>query len=468
MGINLNIQERPRKLAYVVGQGMVTETLKRQMTAKTVGNAYIFEGHFGCGKTTTANILAMFLNCENPKDGEPCCECESCKSIMAGNHPDVIDINASKETRKDDVVQAIIEASEYRPLGKKKVFIVDECQSLSAGAWGAMLKLLEDPPEYVHIFFCTTNAEKIPQAILSRCQKFHFSAIPEPTIASELFRIAQSHNFAATEDVCRKIAHNSNGAMRDAKKILNLLADENDFSEETVTRILFGDIKTGHRDLALALTKSDIDGIGKAVDAIAEGESDFNRALGVTSKLLTDAMELKYNQKAVPSFTEQYLELVRPLTEASLTALAAACDAVFKAKKDVARQNDATMCKVGLICNVKPVTEHTDVATAKPVLDDSVKKQLEELIGNLTKRVSVLEATVKKLSEEPKPQTVVTAPVQTTAPEPVPAVRSVPQNDDLDLEVAVCPISDEGSFNDNRSVAALSDEDFASFDDFFA
>ena len=463
MKYNLNIQERPRKLRYVVGQDMVTETLRRQMAAGSVGAAYIFEGHFGCGKTTTANILAMYLNCENPQDGEPCCECASCKSIMNGECADVIDINASKETRKDDVVQAIIEASEYQPLGKKKVFIVDECQSLSAGAWGAMLKLLEEPPEYVTIIFCTTNAEKIPAAILSRCQKFHFSAIPESVIAAELTRIAKEHQFQVTEDVCRKIAHNSNGAMRDAKKILNLLADENDFGEEAVTRILFGDIKTGHRDLALALTRTDIDGIGRGVDAIAEaGENDFARALTVTSRLLTDAMELKYNRQAAVNYTEQYLALVQPLTEASLASLAAACDAAFKAKTDVARQNDATMCKVGLICNVKQVAEHADVAEVKPVIDDSVKQKLEELIGQLTKRVSVLETTVQKLLERPAEPPRSAEPI---AREPV----SEAPSEEEEFVVTVRPICDDGDFEDGRSMAELSEDDGygMSFDDFF-
>lgn len=464
--MNLNIQERPRKLANVVGQSMVTETLKRQMIAGTVGPAYIFEGHFGCGKTTTANILAMYLNCEDPQDGEPCCECSTCKAIMNGAFQDVIDINASKETRKDDVVAGIIEASAYQPLGKKKVFIVDECQSLSSGAWGAMLKLLEEPPEYVHIFFCTTNAEKIPQAILSRCQKFHFGAIPEKTIAEELFKISNAHEFGASEDVCRKIAHNANGAMRDGKKILNLLADENDFSEEAVTRILFGDIRTGHRDLALALTHSDIDAIGKAVDSIAEaGESDFGRALTVTARLLADAMEYKYNKRASENFTAQYLALVEPISDTGLSQIATACDAAFQAKKDVARQNDATMCKVGLICNLKQESGNTDVARTAPIIDETAKKELEEIIGGLTARVNALEGTVAKLLEERQKPT-----VERTAGADVIRMPEPPRrDDDGDLDIVIRPISDEGQFETAQNLAALSTEetDAVSFDDFF-
>lgn len=477
--MNLNIDYRPRKLADVVGQRHVTDTLHRQMLQNAVGNAYILEGHFGCGKTTTANILAMFANCENPQDGEPCGVCPACRSIIAGTNPDVIDINASKETRKDDVVAAIIDAADYQPMGKKKVFIVDECQSLSAGAWGAMLKLLEEPPEYVQLFFCTTNAEKIPPAIVSRCQKYHFSAIPEGTISAELVKISQTHGFPVSEAVCKKIAHASNGAMRDAKKILNLLVDENDFSDAAVTRLLFGDVSAAHAAVAKGILANDADGIGHAVDLVAKnGETDYVRALRTISRMLTDAMEIKFAPEAKENFTEQYCEWLSPLSEFPLVALAAACDCAFQAQKAVATQNDAVMCKVGLLCNLKPAVPQVDVKKTAPVVDESVRNHLESLIGELTKRVNALETTVKELKErkvpvaapEPIAPQIVTpitpvAPARTVAPSPV------DDEDDDDLVVVARPIEDaaKSSYNKEASMAAMSETDgFAvSLDDFF-
>lgn len=478
--MNLNIDGRPRKLADVVGQGHVTETLHRQMVANAVGNAYILEGHFGCGKTTTANILAMYANCENPQDGEPCGVCPSCRSIIEGVNPDVIDINASKETRKDDVVASIIDASGYRPFGKKKVFIVDECQSLSSGAWGAMLKLLEEPPEYVQIYFCTTNAEKIPQAIVSRCQKFHFSAIPEGTIAAELLRISQNYGFPATEAVCKKIAHASNGAMRDAKKILNLLADENDFSDAAVTRLLFGDVSTSHAAAAKGILEQNADAIGMAVDAIAKtGETDFIRALRSISRMLTDAMEIKFTPEAKENYTEQYIGWITPLAEFPLVALAAACDCAFKAQKTVAAQNDAVMCKVGLLCNMKTAATQTDVKKMAPVVDEKVRTHLESLIGELTKRVNALETTVKKLSERKMPvatpEPIAQNPVTSVPPvAPVRTVTSQPaeDEDDDDLVVVARPIEDaaKSAYDTGVNMAAMSEEEGmdALLDDFFA
>ena len=478
--MNLNIDGRPRKLADVVGQTHVTETLHRQMLANAVGNAYILEGHFGCGKTTTANILAMFANCEDPHDGEPCGVCPACRSIIEGTNPDVIDINASKETRKDDVVAAIIDASDYRPLGKKKVFIVDECQSLSTGAWGAMLKLLEEPPEYVQIFFCTTNAEKIPPAIVSRCQKYHFSAIPETTIAAELVKISKIHGFPVNEAVCKKIAHASNGAMRDAKKILQMLVDENDFSDAAVTRLLFGEVSNASAEAAKGILDKNADAIGAAVDQIAKsGETDYVRALRAISRMLTDAMEIKFAPEAKENFTEQYIEWIEPLSKYPLVDLAAATDCAFQAQKAVSGQNDAVMCKVGLLCNMKSAPAQTDVKKTAPVVDDSVRTHLEGLIGELTKRVASLEQTVKELSvtkaapvepAAPKASPVAPAPV-VTQPRAV-ASKTEEDDDDDDLVVVARPIMDaaKSSYDKEASMSSMCDDEGmdALLDDFFA
>lgn len=390
MKLNLNLDGRPRRMADVVGQKMVTETLSRQMKAGTLGSSYILEGHFGCGKTTSAYILAMFLNCENPQDGEPCGCCPSCKSIIDGENPDVVDINASKETRKDDIVAAIIDYSQYQPLGKKKVFIVDECQSLSAGAWGALLKTLEEPPEYCKYFFCTTNAEKIPAAIVSRSQKFHFSAIPEDVIADSLTAICKSYGWDCSEEVCRKLAHASNGAMRDGKKLLNMLADEGDFSDAAVARILFGDVSSHTYNVANALCRRDPEMLSKSIDGLREsGETDFSNGLKLAAKLLSDAMEVKYNKNALKNFTDDYGKMAERISGYSLKDIALACDALFKAQAPLRLQNDSVTAKVALICELDRGT-NPSCGTNDGMLENTVKA--------LTDRVFALEKKVKELS----------------------------------------------------------------------
>lgn len=437
MKLNLNIDGRPRRMADVVGQKMVTETLSRQMKAGALAQMYILEGHFGCGKTTSANILAMYANCESPVDGEPCGCCESCRSIMNGSSMDVVDINASKETRKDDIVAAIIDSAQYRPLGKKKVFIIDECQSLSAGAWGALLKLLEEPPEYVMFLFCTTNAEKIPAAILSRGQKYHFSAIPENVIAESLSAICKNYGWNCSEDVCRKLAHASNGAMRDGKKLLNMLADEEDFSDAAVARILFGDVSSHTYNVANALCRRNPETLSAAIDELRKGgETDFGNALRLVAKLLSDAMEVKYNKEALKNFTADYGAMTQKLAESSLKDIAAACDMLYKAQAPLRLQNDAVTAKVALICEMDRGTSNASCGT-NGVLEDAVRK--------LTDRVFALEKKVQELSIPSSRETNVVP--QPAIPQPkapvVPKVEHAPVKEPVVPKVA--PVKEEAS-----------------------
>ena len=177
---------RPSEFDDVKGQDHIVTTLKNQIKADRIGHAYLFCGTRGTGKTTIAKIFAKAVNCEHTVDGSPCGECEMCRAIASGASMNVIEIDAASNNGVDNI-REIREEVAYRPTeGKYKVYIIDEVHMLSIGAFNALLKTLEEPPEYVIFILATTEAHKIPITILSRCQRYDFKRISIDTIADRL------------------------------------------------------------------------------------------------------------------------------------------------------------------------------------------------------------------------------------------------------------------------------------------
>ena len=174
---------RPDTFEDVKGQEAIVTTLKNQIKSNRVGHAYLFCGTRGTGKTTIAKIMAKAVNCENPVDGSPCGECEMCKKISAANSMNVIEIDAASNNGVDNIREIIDEVTYSPTEGKYKVYIIDEVHMLSAGAFNALLKTLEEPPSYVIFILATTESHKIPITILSRCQRYDFKRISIDTIA---------------------------------------------------------------------------------------------------------------------------------------------------------------------------------------------------------------------------------------------------------------------------------------------
>lgn len=212
---------RPGDFNDVKGQNHITTTLKNQMIAERIGHAYLFCGTRGTGKTTVAKIFAKAVNCEHPIDGNPCGECSMCKEIASGASMNVIEIDAASNNGVDNIRQ-LQEGIEYRPAnGKYKVYIIDEVHMLSAGAFNAMLKTLEEPPEYAIFILATTELHKIPITILSRCQHYDFKRITIDVIVDRLRELTQKEQIDVEEKALRYIAKVADGSMRDALSILD-------------------------------------------------------------------------------------------------------------------------------------------------------------------------------------------------------------------------------------------------------
>ncbi len=212
---------RPQTFDQVVGQQHITETLKNQVRTGRLSHAYLFIGTRGTGKTTCARILAKAVNCEHPVDGNPCGVCPACRGISDGSVLDVVELDAASNNGVDNV-RALREEAVFTPASvRKRVYIIDEVHMLSASAFNALLKILEEPPGHLMFILATTELQKVPATILSRCQRHSFRRIDTPDIAEYLEYIAKQENFKLSHEAAELIARLADGGVRDALSLLD-------------------------------------------------------------------------------------------------------------------------------------------------------------------------------------------------------------------------------------------------------
>jgi len=215
---------RPQTFEEVVGQSHVTEILTKALDNQKISHAYLFAGPKGSGKTSCARIFAKGLNCETGITSKPCNECESCKLINEGHSLDVIEIDAASN-RGVDEIRELRERVKYRPAQSRyKVYIIDEAHMLTREAFNALLKTLEEPPEYVVFILATTDPQKIPPTVLSRCQRFRFKKLTSDEVFQILENVCKSEGFSYQREALELIAEVSDGAVRDALNLLEQIS----------------------------------------------------------------------------------------------------------------------------------------------------------------------------------------------------------------------------------------------------
>ena len=212
---------RPQRFEDVAGQEHITSTLKNEITERRNGHAYLFTGSRGTGKTTCAKIFAKAVNCLDPQNGSPCGKCEICRGIDSGSVLDVVEMDAASNRKIDDI-RDIIDEVQFKPAKARfRVYIVDEVHMLTTEAFNALLKTLEEPPEHVIFILATTEVHKLPQTILSRCQRFDFHRIPPRAIADRLLYVASQEEITLSDEAAMLIAAVADGALRDALSLLD-------------------------------------------------------------------------------------------------------------------------------------------------------------------------------------------------------------------------------------------------------
>ena len=272
---------RPQKFDDVVGQEHVTQTLKNAIESDRVAHAYLFVGPRGVGKTSTARIFAKALNCEKGPTATPCDQCDSCKEIMAGNNLDVLEIDAASNTGVDNV-RDLRDNVRYAPSrGPFKIYIVDEVHMLSTAAFNALLKTLEEPPKHVKFVFATTEPQKVPATILSRCQRFDLRRISVKDIVKRLSEVAEAEKIEIDEDAMLAIARGAEGGLRDAESSLDQLIAfrGKNIGEEDVLSVFGLVARHALNELAVAVLKGNIIAAIQLVAEMDESGKDIQRLI---------------------------------------------------------------------------------------------------------------------------------------------------------------------------------------------
>lgn len=271
---------RPQTFDDVSGQEHITTTLQNEVSSGRLNHAYLFTGSRGTGKTTCAKILSKAANCLNPQNGNPCGECEICKGIDNGSVLDVVEMDAASNRGIGDV-RSIIDEVQFKPANpncKYRVYIVDEVHMLTGEAFNALLKTLEEPPEHVIFILATTEVHKLPQTILSRCQRFDFHRIPTRVIADRLLYVAQHEDIVLSDSAAVLIASVADGALRDALSLLDrCIAMSTSIDDEVVRNAAGLARKTYLYDLAAAVINKSTEKSLDIIDRLYSESKDMSR-----------------------------------------------------------------------------------------------------------------------------------------------------------------------------------------------
>lgn len=306
---------RPTTFNEVVGQEHITKTLKNQIIADRIGHAYLFNGSRGTGKTSVAKIMARAINCLNPKDGEPCNECEICKAAISGSLTDIVEMDAASNNSVDDI-RAIRDEVNFLPaIAKYRVYIIDEVHMLSTGAFNALLKTLEEPPKHVKFILATTEPQKLPATILSRCQRFDFKRISIDDIIKRLKIITDESNVNISDSALNMIAVLADGALRDAISILERCIQDSDGTQidENEIRNLAGipKLQLVYEITCALLNKDDCKLIEICNDVVNSGK-DLDNFLWEIIKYIKDILIFKVGGK-LELYTEDDIKNIKEL-----------------------------------------------------------------------------------------------------------------------------------------------------------
>ncbi len=396
---------RPQVFEDIIGQSHITNTLKNQIMNDKVSHAYLFCGTRGTGKTTAAKVLSKAVNCLNPKNGSPCNECEICKGIQDGSIMDVTEIDAASNNSVDNIRDLRDDVNYVSTRTRYRVYIIDEVHMLSTGAFNALLKTLEEPPAHVIFILATTEVHKIPETILSRCQRFDFKRISPNDIIIRMKEIATADAINISEDAYSTLAKMADGSMRDGLSILErcVSACGNQINNDSIMSVL-GMAKSDLLfDITNALITSNSKNALLSVDMAVKEGKDLNVTFDSLIRHLRDLLVCKImdNPETAVDYSKDLLVKLKSQSEkATYEKLSHATSVLTKAKADAKWvKNPRTIYELALIKLTRPELDSSQEALLSRLSDVEEKTKNPIVISEPVKKEEVKEEIPKKKVE---------------------------------------------------------------------
>lgn len=388
---------RPEVFEDVVGQGHVTRTLKNQIMNDRISHAYLFCGTRGTGKTTAAKIFSRAVNCLNNKDGSPCNECAVCRGIADGSIMDVAEIDAASNNRVENVREILEEVNYVAAQAKYRVYIIDEVHMLSTGAFNALLKTLEEPPAHVIFILATTEAHKVPETILSRCQRFDFKRIRPADIILRMKEIAAADGLDLLEDALTLIAQLAEGSMRDGLSLLErcISACGNRLTAEDVVSVLGISGNEFNRTVTEAIAAGDSVRVLKAIGQLMEDGKDLNVSIDYLIAYIRNLLVCKVSEnpeKLLDASAEDIVKIKAQAEKLSFEKINNAITVLSKAKADAKWEKTPRV-----------IYELALIKLTRPELDDSREAMMDRLSLMEEKVKNGISVTVTEAKTEEKP-----------------------------------------------------------------
>ncbi len=410
---------RPQVFSDVSGQSHITETLQNEIVTGRLSHAYLFTGSRGTGKTTCAKILSKAVNCLNPQNGNPCNECQICRGIDDGSILDVTEIDAASNNSVDNIRDLRDEVNFTPAAAKYRVYIIDEVHMLSAGAFNALLKTLEEPPAHVLFILATTEVQKLPATILSRCQRFDFRRIPAEDIAARLMTVAKNENLELSEEAALLIARVADGALRDALSILDQCAGYNEPITVTTVSNAAGLLGKDYLfELSDAILDGDTGAVLNIIDRLHSSSCDMERLMSELVNHFRNIMMAKTTKQpekfivCTPDELERYKKDAQRITNGTLLYIMETLCSESSKLKYSSHQRAQTEAVLIRLCSPELSTDNA-----------ALVRRIDELEAQImllkAQGVTVAPATAPKQEKAP-------APVVTTAPAEPKATPSAP------------------------------------------
>ena len=388
---------RPLVFEDIVGQGHVTKTLKNQILNERISHAYLFCGTRGTGKTTAAKVFSRAVNCLNNKDGSPCNECAVCKGILDGSIMDVSEIDAASNNRVENVREILEDVNYVAAQTTYRVYIIDEVHMLSTGAFNALLKTLEEPPAHVIFILATTEAHKVPETILSRCQRFDFKRIRPADIILRMKEIAMGDNLEISDDALGLVAQLAEGSMRDGLSLLERCVSScgTTISRDDVVSVLGISGNDINYNIIEAMVKSDSVGMLNIVSKLMEDGKDLNVFIDFLITYVRNLLVCKVTDRPeniVDASDDDLVKMKAQAEKLPFEKINNAITVLSRAKADARWEKSPRV-----------IYELALVKLTRPELDDSNEAVMDRLSAMEEKIKNGVSVTVNEIkTEEPK------------------------------------------------------------------